>query len=67
MEKYMLYMGLLMTGIMTDNGSMNKMVALCIYGVLASRLAVWYFRKINEKEWYYEEKYRKQGDDTNGK
>lgn len=50
MEKYMLYMGLLMTGIMTDNGSMNKMVALCIYGVLASRLAVWYFRKINEKE-----------------
>lgn len=24
MEKYMLYMGLLMAGIMTDNGSMNN-------------------------------------------
>ena len=53
MEKYMLYMGLLMTGIMTDNGSMNKTVALCIYGILAVRLAVWYFKKINGKEWYY--------------
>ena len=40
MEKYMLYMGLLMTGIMTDNGSMNRKVALCIYGILAIRLAV---------------------------
>ena len=50
MEKYMLYMGLLMTGIMTDNGNMNKTVALCIYGILAVRLAVWYFKKINGKE-----------------
>lgn len=50
MEKYILYMGLLMTGIMTDNESMNKTVALCIYGILTVRLAVWYFRKINGKE-----------------
>lgn len=50
MEKYMLYMGLLMAGIMTDNGSMNRTMALCIYGVLALRLAVWYFKKINEEE-----------------
>ena len=49
MEKYVLYMGLLMAGIMTDNG--NKTVALCIYGVLAVRLAVWYFRKINEEKY----------------
>ena len=50
MEKYMLYMGLLMAGIMTDNGKMNKTVVLCIHGILAIKLAVWYFRKINGKE-----------------